>query len=237
MTYDPGQFYNFALAALAGCLFGSLSFLLLPSLSPALRVRRLLALTLRDLRRLAMNPRPPSSEDWESRIYGRLAALPHQTEQLQLDQLLAALSAGTEIIQLRRVAPQLGVAARLDAALEALAQGNGATASARLRQLDHRLASAAGGAAEKTIALRARAHILGLSETLAGQRQMESLRAQRMSADANLTQTKAQLHQTQVNLDRRATQMRMFAFGTKRTSRGWSPIWHARSLAASGPSA
>jgi uncharacterized membrane protein YccC len=167
MTYDPGQFYNFALAALAGCLFGSLSFLLLPSLSPALRVRRLLALTLRDLRRLAMNPRPPSSEDWESRIYGRLAALPHQTEQLQLDQLLAALSAGTEIIQLRRVAPRLGVAAQLDAALEALAQGNGATASAWLRQLDHHLASAAGGAAEKAIALRARAHILGLSETLA----------------------------------------------------------------------
>ena len=132
---------------------GSLSFLLLPSLSPAFRVRR-----------LAMNSRPPSSEDWESRIYGRLAALPHQTEQLQLDQLLAALSAGTEIVQLRRLATGLGVAAQLDAALEALAQGNGASAIAQLRQLDQHLASAADGAAE--IALRARAHILGLSEAI-----------------------------------------------------------------------
>ena len=164
MSYDPSHLYNFALAALAGCLMGSLSFLLLPSLSPAFRVRRLLALTLRDLRRLAMNSRPPSSEDWESRIYGRLAALPHQTEQLQLDQLLAALSAGTEIVQLRRLATGLGVAAQLDAALEALAQGNGASAIAQLRQLDQHLASAADGAAE--IALRARAHILGLSEAI-----------------------------------------------------------------------
>jgi hypothetical protein len=145
---------------------GSLSFLLLPSLSPALRLRRLLALTLRDLRRLAMNPRPPTSEDWESRIYGRLAALPHQVEALQLGQLLAALSVGTEIVRLRRVAPRLGVSTQLDAALEALAQGKSATAIARLGQLDHRLASAPDRAAETAIALRARAHILGLCEAL-----------------------------------------------------------------------
>src|SRR5215471_4995003 len=48
----------------------------------------------------------------------------------------------------------------------ALAQGNSAIAIARLRQLDHRLASAPDGAAEIAIALRARAHILGLSEAL-----------------------------------------------------------------------
>jgi uncharacterized membrane protein YccC len=166
MNYDPGQFYNFALAALAGCLMGALSFPLLPSLPPALRVRRLLALTLRDLRRLAMNPRPPTSEGWESRIYGRLAALPHEVEPLQLGQLLAALSAGTKIAQLRRMAPRLGVSTQLDPALEALAQGNSATAIARLGQLDHHLASARDGAAETAIALRARAHILGLSEAL-----------------------------------------------------------------------
>jgi uncharacterized membrane protein YccC len=166
MTYDPQQFYNFALAALAGCLLGALSFALLPPLSPALRVRRLLALTLRDLRRLAMNPRPPASEDWESRIYGRLAVLPHQVEPLQLGQLLAALSAGAEIVQLRGVAPWLGVSTQLDPALGALAQGNSAAAIARLGQIDHHLASAPDGTAETAIALKARAHILGLSEAL-----------------------------------------------------------------------
>jgi hypothetical protein len=167
MTYDTKQFYNFALSVFAGCLVAALSFQLLPSVSPTLRVRRLLALTLRDLRRLAIDSLPPSSEDWESRIYDRLAALPDQAEPLQLAQLMAALAVGTDIVKLRMVAPPLGVAAQLDAALEALAQGNSASAIARLRQLDHRLASAPGGAAEMAIALRARAHILGLSEALA----------------------------------------------------------------------
>jgi hypothetical protein len=135
-----------------------------------MRVRRLLALTLRDLRRLAIDPRPPSSEDWESRVYGRLAALPHQVEPLQLAQLLAALSVGNEIIELRRAAVRLGVAAQLDAALGALAQGNGAIAIAQLRQLDQRLASAPDGAVDTTVVLRARAHIMGLSELLTAHR-------------------------------------------------------------------
>ena len=166
MIYDTEQFYNFALSVFAGCLLAALSFQLLPSVPPTLRVRRLLALTLRDLRRLAIDRLPPSSEDWESRIYDRLAALPNQAEPLQLAQLMAALSVGTDIVQLRLMAPRLGVAAQLDAALGALAQGNSAIAIARLRQLDHRLASAPDGAAEIAIALRARAHILGLSEAL-----------------------------------------------------------------------
>jgi uncharacterized membrane protein YccC len=166
MTYDTEQFYNFALSVIVGCTVGALSFTLLPSIPPTLRVRRLLTLTLRDLRRLAIDPRPSSPEDWESRTYGRLAALPNQAEPLQRGQLMAALSLGTEIVQLRRVAQRLGVAAQLDAAFGALAQGNGAIAIARLRQLYHDLASAPDGAAETAIALRACSHILGLSEAL-----------------------------------------------------------------------
>jgi uncharacterized membrane protein YccC len=166
MTYDTEASYNAALAIFVGSAVGALSFRLLPSVPPSVRVRRLLALTLRDLRRLAINPVPPSSEAWESRIYGRLAALPDQAEPLQRAHLIAALLVGTEIILLRRVAPRLGVATQLDAALGALAQGNGAIAVARLRQLDHRLASPPDGATETAIALRARAHILGLSEAL-----------------------------------------------------------------------
>ena len=166
MTYDTEQFYNFALSVFAGSVLGALSFTLLPSLPPTSRVRRLLALTLRDLRRLAIAPLPPSSEDWESRIYGRLAALPNQAGPTQQAQLMAALSVGTEVVRLRRLAPRLGVAVELDAALGALAQGDETIAIARLRQLDHLLASAPDGAAEADIALRARAHILGLSESL-----------------------------------------------------------------------
>ena len=61
----------------------------------------------------------------------------------------------------------LASAAELDAALEAVAQGNSAIAIARLHQLDGRLASAPDGGPETAIALRARARILVISEALA----------------------------------------------------------------------
>jgi hypothetical protein len=48
-----------------------LSFRLIPPLSPAFRTRRLLALTLRDLRRLAMGR---TFNGWEGHIHGRLSA-------------------------------------------------------------------------------------------------------------------------------------------------------------------
>src|SRR5208282_3973446 len=53
MTYDPGQFYNSSLALVGGCAAGALAFRLLPPLSLAFRTRRLLMLTLHDLRRSA----------------------------------------------------------------------------------------------------------------------------------------------------------------------------------------
>ena len=69
MVYDTAQFYNTALAIFVGSAIAALAFRLLPPLSPALRSRRLLALTLRDLRRLAINPMPPRPADWERRMY------------------------------------------------------------------------------------------------------------------------------------------------------------------------
>ena len=167
MSYDTAQFYNTALAIVVGCGIAPVAFRLLPPLSPALRARRLLALALRDLRRSAIASRPPSSEEWEGRMYGRLAALPDQAAPLQRARLLAALSVGSEIIELRHAAPRLGVISELDSALEAFAQGNSAGAIARLHQLDQRVASNADAAPEAAIALRARGRILVISEALA----------------------------------------------------------------------
>ena len=89
------------------------------TLSPAFRTRRLLALTLRGLRRLATGPLPRTPDDWEGRIYGRLSALPDQAQPLQRSQLMAAFSVGSEIIQLRRIGLRLDLGANLDAALDA----------------------------------------------------------------------------------------------------------------------
>ena len=102
-----------------------------------------------------------------SRIYGRLSALPNEAEPLQRAQLLAALSIGAEIIQLRDMAARLGLAAELDAALAAFAQGNSAIAIARLHQLDRRLVSGPGTKPAAHLSLQARARILAISEVLA----------------------------------------------------------------------
>jgi len=67
--------------------------------------------------------------------------LPDEAEPLQRLQLVAALAVGTGIIWLRRIASSLGLSLDLDVALDALARGQSAIVTARLTQLDDRLAS------------------------------------------------------------------------------------------------
>jgi hypothetical protein len=82
-------------------------------------------------------------------------------EPLQRAQRVAALSVGTEIIQLRARLDLCG-----DLALAAVAQGNSAAATVRLAQVDQALAFRASIGAQTQAVLRARSRILALSETL-----------------------------------------------------------------------
>jgi uncharacterized membrane protein YccC len=161
MSYDTVQFYNAATAIVGGLVAAALSFRLIPPLSPAFRTRRLLALTLRDLRRVATGPLPQTPDDWKERMYGRLTALPDAAEPLVRSEMLAALSVGTEIIQLRRIAHRMDLGSELDVALEALGRGDISLATARLGRLDDTLVARTG-----TAALRARASILAITEVL-----------------------------------------------------------------------
>ena len=120
MNYDTAQFYNAALAIVAGCGIAALSFRLLPPLSRTFRAQRLLQLTLHDLRRLATHAVQRLPDDWESRTYSRLAALPDAAEPLQRGQLVTALSIGREIIELRRIAPQLDFESELELGAQAV---------------------------------------------------------------------------------------------------------------------
>jgi len=163
MTYNTEQFYNSALAIVAGVGAAAISFRLIPPLSPAFRSRRLFALTLRDLRRLATGPAPRTPDDWEGRMYGRFAALPDQAQPLQRSQLTVAFLVGTEIIQLRNIAFRLGLDTALDNALKALAESQSAIAIERLAVVDQVLASRL---VANPAALRARGLILALSEAL-----------------------------------------------------------------------
>jgi uncharacterized membrane protein YccC len=160
MNYDTLQFYNSALAILAGAGAAALSFRLIPPLSPAFRTRRLLALTLRDLRRLALGRR---FHDWEGHIHGRLSAMPEQATPLQRAQLLAALSLGTEISLLRPAARRFGLGGDFDNALAVMAQGKSVAVAACLNGLDEALARHADTDPD---ALRGRGSILAILEVL-----------------------------------------------------------------------
>jgi uncharacterized membrane protein YccC len=166
MSYDTAQFYNIAMSIAAGCIVAPLTFCLLPPLSPAHRVRRLLSFAWRDLRRLAVEPELPAPEDWRQRMVSRLVALPDQAEPIQRSRLLATLSVGSAIIELRRSARQIGAAAELDAAWQAIAQGHSAAAAARLRQLERRLAIAS-DEMDMTVVLGARSRMVVVAEALA----------------------------------------------------------------------
>jgi uncharacterized membrane protein YccC len=165
MSYDTAQFYNLALAIFVGCGAGAFSFRLVPFLSPAVRTRRLLASALRDLRRLSIGPIPPTSDAWEGRMYGRLAALPDEAEPVQRAQLLTTLSVGSEIFKLRRIASRHALGSELDAALAAVAQGNSALATTCLARLDEQLVSPSGRGTLPSV--QTRASILAVSEALA----------------------------------------------------------------------
>jgi uncharacterized membrane protein YccC len=165
ITYDTQQFYNSSLAIVSGAAAATLAFRLLPPLSPAFRTRRLLALSLQDLRRLTTRAIPRTAQDWESRIYSRLSALPEDAQPVQRAQLLTALSVGTEILRLRRAAVRLDLHHDLDAALDAVARGNSGVAVERLALLDERLAAPC-AEAELPIRLRARGSIVAILEGL-----------------------------------------------------------------------
>jgi uncharacterized membrane protein YccC len=160
MNYDTVAFYNTAMAIVSGAGAAALSFCLMPPLSPAFRTRRLLALTLRDLRRLAMQR---TFTDWAGHIHGRLSAIPPQATPLQRAQVLAVLSLGTEIIRLRPIARRFGLGPDLEHALAAVAEGRSIIAIARLKRLDGALA---GLGTTETAALRGRGSILVISEVL-----------------------------------------------------------------------
>jgi hypothetical protein len=145
----------------------ALAFRLLPPLSPALRAGRLLALTLRDLRRLTTGPIPRTANAWEGLVYNRLSALPDQAEPVQRGQLLAALTVGMEIIRLRRVGRRFDLNVELNAALDVVARGNSAVAIERLDQLDGTLAALPSATPGAWVRLRARGSILAMSQALA----------------------------------------------------------------------
>ncbi len=94
---------------------------LIPPVSPAYLTSRLLALTLRDLRRLAVGRRWLNQRDWTGIISERIAAMPADAPLVHLAQLVAGLSVGEAVIHLRGTRSRLAGREALDKALACLA--------------------------------------------------------------------------------------------------------------------
>lgn len=129
--YDGTRVVNTAVAISAGTVVAAVFMRLIPPLSPATRVRRLLALTLRDLRQMLKGRRRFTRDRWIALVSQRLAALPLQASFDEQTQLLAALSVGEASIVLASYTGSPG-GDEIDQAFARLADGDIAAARAAL---------------------------------------------------------------------------------------------------------
>ena len=135
-VYEGTTVVNTALAITAGTVVAMLFVRLIPPLSPGERVRRLLALTLSDLRRLVTRRRVYRRDEWLAVVAARLTVMPERATVDEQTRLLAALSTGEAANTLLGSRGHLSSWARdeLDRAFESLAQGNVTTAGVELRR-------------------------------------------------------------------------------------------------------
>jgi uncharacterized membrane protein YccC len=123
-NYDGARLLNAALAISAGTVAAAIFMRLLPPVPPARRIRRLLTLTVQDLRRLPGRRQRLEKATWIGVVSQRLAAMPEQATLDQEAELLAGLSVGAASIALLEARPHLLGSDALDHAFACLAAAN-----------------------------------------------------------------------------------------------------------------
>lgn len=101
ISYDASTFFNIALTIIMGNIIGTLFFIIIPGLSPEVRTRRLLALSVRDLRRLAARSQARDAARWTAVMTRRVEDLPPQATDAQASSLMTLFVLGRTLIMLR----------------------------------------------------------------------------------------------------------------------------------------
>ena len=128
ISFDASTFFNIALTIILGNIIGTLFFIIIPGLSPEVRARRLLALSVRDLRRLAARQQARDAARWTAVMTRRVEDLPPQATDAQASSLTTLFILGRALILLRET-PAGEVESRLiSSASGALAEGRVALA-------------------------------------------------------------------------------------------------------------
>lgn len=135
ISYDAVTYFNLALSIVTGTVIGTLFFVVMPTIPPQQRARRLLALSLRDFRRLAHDNRSADFARWNKLLARRAEALPPQATSEEAGSLMALLSLGQAVIHLRIAASRDPIIGELQRAIDALATGQLAMAREALQRL------------------------------------------------------------------------------------------------------
>ncbi|MFC0239155.1 FUSC family protein [Rhodopseudomonas telluris] len=132
IAYDASAYFNLALAIVVGSAFGALFFVAMPVVPPGLRLRRLIALSVRDLRRVLSRPRPRDRERWTALMARRIELLPPQATAEDTADLIALYAVGRAALRLEQAVSDERSLSALRAALTTLADGHLADARALL---------------------------------------------------------------------------------------------------------
>lgn len=165
ISYNVLAFYNSALPVLLGGCASIVALYIIPPIPLRVRVANLLAATLAELWRYLTRPQPASRTTWEARMYRRLAAMPAGAEPVEGGRLVAALTVGCRVLQLRRLAAGTRMSGDLQGCFHDVARGLLSHAFSGFAAIDRMLAVSplpAGAAAT----MQARAALQGLVEAL-----------------------------------------------------------------------
>ncbi|ACF00074.1 Fusaric acid resistance protein conserved region [Rhodopseudomonas palustris TIE-1] len=124
ITYDASAYFNLALAIVSGSAVGAMFFVAIPVVPPSLRLRRLIALSLRDLRRLLSLRSTPDRLRWTALMARRIELLPSKATADDVADLLALHAVGRAALRLEQEVSGDRALSLLRAALTALADGH-----------------------------------------------------------------------------------------------------------------
>jgi len=171
ISYDTLTYYNAASALLTGVGFGAVALMLVPPVSPCIQSQRLVDLSLRDLRHLAIGRRNWTRDNWQSRIYARLTSMPEDAKPIRRSCLVASLSVGIQIIRLRRLSRDGRIGSHVSDVLANLAAGNLGELREALTMADKEIASIPDAQPGAPVRLRARSALLAIGEAVNRQRE------------------------------------------------------------------
>lgn len=165
-SYDMLAYLNSALGLLGGCGFGVLALALIPPVSSRTRSRRLVDLTIRDLRRLAMGRRKWTLSQWQARIYTRLTAMPDDAEPVLRSYLVSTLSVGLQIIRLQRLSQHGDIGVELTDVQMCVAQGDLPKLRTTIENADAKIAAVPNTRPGARGRMRVRAALLAIIEAV-----------------------------------------------------------------------